>query len=273
MHEIITSGSIAIALHPEFGVEHETTNTVGDIDDMLDDAEEEGEEEVVEVEPEPVLKKKGRERKRAMNAKPAEPRVKWTSKEDECLAEAWKTVSIDPIINANQNTNTSWWIIKTAFDEHKLVDPDFANIHMACSEKAMVNSWSTIQTACNKWHGIVEEVAARPKSGANVEGLMIWMFAMYRVDNEDQEFWFLHVFSRIKSCEKWREVRLALDKAKGTYNPYGTKKGTYNPFGSLPTRPSGRSAPAERLQALIEQCIADTKSSVAKMEEKSDTRR
>ena len=48
---------------------------------------------------------------------------------------------------------------------------------------------------------------------------MLRMFTMYCADNEDQEFRFLHVFSRIDSCEKWREVWLALDKAKETYNP------------------------------------------------------
>uniref|UniRef100_A0A8I7B4A3 Uncharacterized protein n=1 Tax=Hordeum vulgare subsp. vulgare TaxID=112509 RepID=A0A8I7B4A3_HORVV len=42
---------------------------------------------------------------------------------------------------------------------------------------------------------------------------------MYRQDNSDQEFKFLHVFSGIESCEKWREVRLALTKAKETYKP------------------------------------------------------
>ncbi|KAE8804144.1 putative methionyl-tRNA synthetase [Hordeum vulgare] len=59
---------------------------------------------------------------------------------------------------------------------------------------------------------------------------------MYRADNKDQEFRFLHVFSRIDSCDKWREVQLALDKAKEAYNsdarapaavegcPDGTKK-------------------------------------------------
>ncbi|XP_044962126.1 uncharacterized protein LOC123413249 [Hordeum vulgare subsp. vulgare] len=86
-------------------------------------------------------------------------------------------------------------------------------------DEAMANRWSTTQTARKKWHGIMEEVAACPESGANVKGQMLWMFAMYRADNEDQEFRFLHVFSRIHSCEKWREVRLALDKAKETYNP------------------------------------------------------
>ncbi|KAE8819784.1 putative methionyl-tRNA synthetase [Hordeum vulgare] len=144
--EIITSGSVAVASHPEFGVQDETMDTTDDIDDELDDAK----EEAVEVEPEPVTKKKGSKRKRAVHAKPAEPHVKWMSKEGECLAEAWKTVSIDPITDANQNTDTYSRRIKTAFDERKLVDPDFANIHMDRGEKAMSNRWLMIQTACNK---------------------------------------------------------------------------------------------------------------------------
>ncbi|KAE8821356.1 putative methionyl-tRNA synthetase [Hordeum vulgare] len=112
-------------------------------------------------------------RKRASNAKPAEPRVNRTSKEDECLAEAWKTVNIDPITGVNQNTDTYWRRIKTAFDERKLVDPDFVNINVDYGDKAMSNHWSTIQTSSNKWHGIVEEVAARPEGDTNVKG-QIW---------------------------------------------------------------------------------------------------
>ncbi|KAE8782446.1 putative methionyl-tRNA synthetase [Hordeum vulgare] len=163
---------LAATSHPEFGVQDERMDTADDTNDELNDADEneEGEEEVVELEPEPMQKKKGGNRKRAANAKPTESRVKWTSKEDECLAEAWKTVNIDSISGTNQNTDTYWGRIKTAFDERKLVDPDFAKIHMDHGEKSMVNRWSTIHTACNKWHGIVEEVAARPKSGINVEG-------------------------------------------------------------------------------------------------------
>ncbi|KAE8782819.1 putative methionyl-tRNA synthetase [Hordeum vulgare] len=107
MDEIITSGSVAAMLHREFGVQDETMESTDDIDDELDDTEEEeGEEEAVEVEPEPVPKKKGGKRKQAMISKPAEPHVKWTSKEDEFLAEAWKTVSIDPITDEDQNTDT-----------------------------------------------------------------------------------------------------------------------------------------------------------------------
>ncbi|KAE8805237.1 putative cysteine-rich receptor-like protein kinase 20 [Hordeum vulgare] len=183
--EIITSGSVAAASHLEFGGQDETMDTTDDIDDNLDDAkEEEGEGVAVEVDSKPVPKKKGRKRKHAANAWPVGPRVKWMSKKDECLGEAWKTVSMDPITSVNQNT-----------------------------------ARSTIQMACNRWHGIIEEVPARPKRGANVEGQIIRTFAMYRGDNEDQQFRFLHVFSRIGSCEKWRKVWLTLDKAKETSNP------------------------------------------------------
>ena len=95
------------------------------------------------------------------------------SKEDECLAEAWKTVSIDPVTDSNQNADTYCRRIKTEFDECKFVDPEFANIHMDRGKKAMANHWVTIQVACKKWHGIQAEVAAHPKSGANIEG-QVW---------------------------------------------------------------------------------------------------
>ncbi|KAE8780445.1 putative methionyl-tRNA synthetase [Hordeum vulgare] len=139
----------------------------------------------------------------------------------------------------------------------------------------MANHWSTIQTACNKCHGIVEEVATSPESGANVKGQMLRVLAMYRADNEDQEFRFLHVFSWIDSGEKWREVRLALDKAKETYNLNAPAPAAAEgrPDGTKKVRAARDAAPAaQRLQALIEQCIADVKSSAVRREEKSDAR-
>ncbi|KAE8774459.1 putative methionyl-tRNA synthetase [Hordeum vulgare] len=143
------------------------------------------------------------------------------------------------------------------------------------NKKAMANRWSTIQMACNKWHGIVEEVAASLESDTNVEGRILWMFAMYRADNEGEDFMFLHVFSRIDSCENWREVQLALDKAKETYNPDApapyAAKGRLD--GTKKARAARDAAPAaQRLQASIEQCITNVKSSAARREEKSDAR-
>ncbi len=42
------------------------------------------------------------------------------------------------------------------------------------------------------------------------------MFTMYRRNNLDADFKFLHVYKRIDKCEKWAEVRRALNKAKET---------------------------------------------------------
>ena len=48
---------------------------------------------------------------------------------------------------------------------------------------------------------------------------MVRMFEMYRDDNEQAEFKFLNVFTRIESCEKWIECRQALAKNKeAVYN-------------------------------------------------------
>ncbi|KAE8770023.1 putative methionyl-tRNA synthetase [Hordeum vulgare] len=246
MDKIIMSGSVAAASCPGFGMQDETMKTADNMDDELDDTKEDGkEEEQEEVEPEPVPRRRGK-KKRASNGKPTEPCVKSTSKEDECLAEAWKT----------------------------LVDPDFANIHMDCDDKAMANHWATIQMACNKWHGIVEEVDARPKSGTNVEGQMVRMFSMYRQDNSDQEFKFLHVFSRIESCgsegkfgslsprPRRPTIRTRLPELRQKGAPMAPKKpgrrGTRRP---LPNNCNLRSS-----------CITDAKNSAAKREEKFDAR-
>ena len=99
----------------------------------------------------------------------AEPRIKWTHREDILLAESWKVTSCDAIIGANQAMDNYWKRVKTEFDERWMIDPDFASCVVDRGQKAMANHWQNIQTACNKWHGIQEEVAHRPKRGANRE--------------------------------------------------------------------------------------------------------
>jgi hypothetical protein len=97
---------------------------------------------------------------------------KWRSAEDECLAEAWKMVSIDPISGANQNSNTYWERVKVAFDERKLMDSAFNKIHMDRNPSKMSHHWGLIQQACNKWHGIQQEVMDRQESGTSIEDLV-----------------------------------------------------------------------------------------------------
>jgi len=168
MDDIIAEGSVAAAASPGFTAD-EAVDLSGGMDGELGyvygDEEQEEQEEEDEDEEEPARRRKKKKR----TARSAEPRIKWASKEEECLAEAWKVVCLDPTTGANQSIDTYWARIKAEFDERKLVDPYFKGVYMQRGSKAMANHWGRIQGACNKWHGVVEEVAARPESGASIE--------------------------------------------------------------------------------------------------------
>jgi hypothetical protein len=139
-------------------------------------------DEVVVAEPDVPdgFKKRGRGRPAAPKAprKPREPKeptgkvgrgLKWASREDECLAEAWKTVSIDPFTGANQNNDTYWKRVKAAYEERRQMDPYFQGLDKERNDSAMSHRWAVIQHACNKWHDVQEEVRRVHVSGTNAE--------------------------------------------------------------------------------------------------------
>lgn len=105
---------------------------------------------------------------------------------------------------------------------------------------------------------------------------MLRMFAMFRQDSTpEQDFKYLHVFSRIDKCEKWTDVRRTLAKARETYQPDAPAPGAAagRPDGNKKAKSARDAAPnAERLQASIEQCITDAKNHAVEREAKSDAR-
>ena len=104
MDDIIATGLAAAAASPGFVTQDETVDLSGSMDNELgyvygkDEQEEQEQEEEdddeEEEEPTPVPAKGCKKKKRA--ARSGEPRIKWASKEEECLAEAWKVVCLDP---------------------------------------------------------------------------------------------------------------------------------------------------------------------------------
>nr|XP_045088732.1 uncharacterized protein LOC123497030 [Aegilops tauschii subsp. strangulata] len=243
MDDIITAGSAAAAASPGFATQDETVDLSGGMDGELG---------------------YGRKKKKRA-ARSGEPGIKWASKEEECLAEAWKVVCLDPTTGTNQSIETYWDHIKAEFDECKLVDPYFKGVYMQHGSKAMANHRGRIQGACNKWHGVVEEVAACPESGASVEDQ----------SNRDAEFKYLHVYKRIDKCEKWTEVRRTLDKAKETYKPDAPIPGASEgrPDGNKGAK-KGKHADAAtaRVQESIEHCLADAHARAVLREEKTAAR-
>ncbi|XBI10874.1 hypothetical protein VPH35_138039 [Triticum aestivum] len=284
MDDIIATGSAAAAASPGFVTPDDTVDLSGGMDGELgyvygeeeqEEQEEEDEEEEEEKEEEPATVPARRRKKKKQAARSGEPHIKWASKEEECLAEAWKVVFLDPTTGTNQSIDTYWECIKAEFDERKLVDPYFKGVYMQRGAKAKANHWGRIQGACNKWHGIVEEVAARPESGASVEDQLLRMFVMYRQGNNDAEFKYLHVYKRIDMCEKWAEVRRTLDKAKETYKPDAPTPcaSEGRPDGNKGAK-KGKHADAAtaRVQESIQHCPADAHARGALREEKTEAR-
>jgi hypothetical protein len=106
---------------------------------------------------------------------------------------------------------------------------------------------------------------------------MLKMFKMYRADNEDIEFKFIHVFRRIEKCDKWAMVRASLGKGKdGAFNPTAPllAAGQGRPkMGNKKAKQAREDVPAmERLQSSIEKCIAVVVTNYMTREEKEAAR-
>jgi len=105
---------------------------------------------------------------------------------------------------------------------------------------------------------------------------MIQMFAAYRQDNEDVKFKFIHVFTRIEMCEKWRETLIALAKAKNTtYDPSqpAPPASERRPIGNKKAKAARDAAPGtERLHACFEKCMTEAAANPVKREADAATR-
>lgn len=146
------------------------------------------------------------------------------------------------------------------------------------NQGGMSHRWGILQAACNKWHGIQTEIQNHAKSGTSISDhvsrfrsyaaacigafgyvvpivfLLDLMLQAYRDDNKDVGFKFLHVFKRIETCDKWILTRAALAKAKE--GGFDHTAGEGRPIGNkvdINADPA-----AERLQASVNKCIADT---------------
>nr|XP_020168324.1 uncharacterized protein LOC109753808 [Aegilops tauschii subsp. strangulata] len=263
MDNIITTDSAAAAASPGFTAQDDTMDLNGDMDGELDYGKEEPEEEEEEEEEEesaPALMRKRKKNKRAVRT--GEPRIKWASKEDECLAEAWKVVCLDPITGTNRSIDTYWDRIKAEFDERKLVDPTSKASTCSAGRK----QWRTIGGS-SKWR------ATNGMGSSRRSWLARRAAPASRIS--DQDFKYLHVFKRIQKCEKWADTRRTLAKAKETYKPDMPTPGASDgrPDGNKGAKKGKHAESATaRVQESIEHCLVDAKTRATQREEKTEAR-
>ncbi|XBH70195.1 hypothetical protein VPH35_097910 [Triticum aestivum] len=275
MNDIITTGSAAAAASPGFTAQDDTIDLNGDMDDELDYGEEEPEEEDEdEEETAPAPARKGKKKKKRA-ARTGEPRIKWASKEDECLDEAWKVICLDPTTGTTRASTRIGSASRSSSTSANSSTPTSKAFTCSAGRRQWRTIGGLIQTACNKWHGIVEEIAARLKSGASIKDQLVRMFAMFRQDSSNQHFKYLHVFKRIQKCEKWADTRRTLAKAKETYKPDTPTPGAADgrPDGNKGAKKGKHAESATaRVQESIEHCIADAQTRAAQREEKTEAR-
>ena len=90
--------------------------------------------------------------------------ITWTTKEDECMVESWKTVTKSPITGANQTCTAYWTRIKTEFDERRFTKKYYL-VHMDRNQGAIEHRWRIIRRVVNQFHGCLENIRDQPKVG------------------------------------------------------------------------------------------------------------
>jgi hypothetical protein len=103
------------------------------------------------------------------------------------------------------------------------------------------------------------------------------MLKMYREDNEDADFKFIHVFKRIEKCDKWAVVRESLGKGKdAAFDPTAPlpAAGQGCPeMGNKKAKQAREDAPVmDRLQSSIDKCIAGVATNNAARKDKEAAR-
>lgn len=116
--------------------------------------------------------------------------------EDKLLVSAWLNISMDPVQGTDQKKTAFWARVKQFFDENKPYESNR-------TEVSLMNRWSTIQGATNKFCGCYAQVESRNRSGSNNEDKLCEAREMYQKMNKGSSFQFEHCWAALKNQPKW----------------------------------------------------------------------
>ena len=84
------------------------------------------------------------------------------NEEDVILCISWMTITQDPVIGIGQPMSKFWDRVMAKFLETNV------GVDLPRTLCSVQNRWDRIRHYCTKWRGILEQIANRPQSGANI---------------------------------------------------------------------------------------------------------
>ncbi|KAG6700654.1 hypothetical protein I3842_08G122800 [Carya illinoinensis] len=180
--------------------------------------------EVIEIEP------SGRKIQRGNN---------FSNEEDLLLVEGWLETSLDAVQGKDQKHTMLWKRIHKYFEENKKFD-------FLRNYTSLMNRWSTIQQATNKFYGYLAQVEGMHPSGFNEQDKIGKAKVMF-LELEKKSFNFDHCWRVLRFHPKWVEH---MDMVKPKKKP--SKDDDFHVASSNLERPIGQMTNSDSLVVLNE---------------------
>ncbi|KAF7113705.1 hypothetical protein RHSIM_RhsimUnG0111600 [Rhododendron simsii] len=117
--------------------------------------------------------------------------------EDILLVSAWLNISLDPVQGNEQKHKTYWLRVWEYFHEHK-------NFKSERNQNSLMNRWSTIQIATNKFCACFAQIESRHHSGVPAKDQVTRAKMKYR-ELYGSSFQFEHCWNELRDQPKWLE--------------------------------------------------------------------
>ncbi|ESR60742.1 NAM-associated domain-containing protein [Citrus sinensis] len=127
----------------------------------------------------------------------------FSADEDMHLVSSWLNISLDPVQGTYQTHQSFWARVWGYFHKYK-------NFESERDEKSLMQRWSKIQQATNKFHGCFSQIENRQQSGANEQDKALYK-EMFKT-----KFTFEHCWNILRHHPKWlTDNQAKREKKKG----------------------------------------------------------
>ncbi|KAI8022477.1 Protein ZINC INDUCED FACILITATOR-LIKE 1 [Camellia lanceoleosa] len=133
----------------------------------------------------------------------------FTVEEDMMLISSWLNISLDPIRGNEQKSKAYWLRVWENFNKYKTFDSER-------TQTSLMNRWSTIQLATNKFCGCFSQVERLNRSGSTENDKIRDAKKLYK-ELYHSNFPFEHCWNELRSQPKWMEDTTT-KKQKSTKN-------------------------------------------------------